>query len=107
MSIFKSNAVSNTSALIKGQGADVYTYNILNRHSATIYVRFYNSSSATFQDSPLLTVAVPANLSLRDVSDRYPLVSSSNALCVRAVTEAADNGTTSPATLPEVYVDFN
>ena len=105
---FRSAAVTNTSTNITTRSADVLTLNIINRHSAVIYVRFYSQTVATFQDTPIHTVSVPASGgSVRQVADpTAALFSGVRGLCVRVVTDATDNGNTAAATLPIIEIEY-
>lgn len=109
---FRSTAVTNTPSVnIKPTGADVSALNIINLHSAAIFVKFYNAPTGSFQDTPLKTFQVAANssltLSIVGPFQSQCLFSSSSGLCVRATTDGADSGNTAPATLPIVEVGYN
>lgn len=109
MTPFRSTAVTNTSTNIKTIGADVYIVNIVNKHSAAIFVRFYNQTVATFQDTPVFTIQVAANTSSKTdfpAGNNMPLFSTASGLCVRVVTDAADNGNTAAATLPVIELYY-
>jgi len=108
MAIFRSTSVTNTSTNIKTTGATVRGLQITNRHSAVIYVRFYNQTVATFQDTPVYTKAVPATGSISELAatQGVPVFSAGTALCVRVVTDVAENGNTAAATLPEIRLDY-
>lgn len=107
MSTFRSTTVTNTSTTIKTRGADVRVVNITNKHNAIIFVRFYNSSVATFQDTPVWTIQVAATSALKQDLAGSVLFSTSNGLSVRVVTDAGDNGNTAAATLPVLEIDYN
>jgi len=62
MTAFRSAVVTNTGTTIKSTGTNVRSLNIINRHSAAIFVKFYDSDVATFQDTPVK--AVPCEVSL-------------------------------------------
>jgi len=110
MSTFRSIVATNTGATIKNTGATVRSLNIINRHNAAIFVKFYDSDVASFQDIPIKVFQVAA-------SSPYPsipisihsgwLFSTTNGLTVRVVTGSADDDNTAAATLPiiEVYYD--
>lgn len=108
MATFRSTAVTNTSTNIKTTGATVRSLSITNRHSAVIYVRFYNSPVATFQDTPVYTVAVPATATLSQTSalQQVPLLGTATGLCARVVTDVAETGNTAAATLPEIVINY-
>ena len=109
MATFRSTTVTNTSTNVKTSGATVDSISIVNRHSAVIYVRFYNQTVATIQDTPVLTVAVPATSSIRQLASnqQVPLLGTSTGLCVRVVTDVAETGNTAAATLPEIVLNYN
>jgi hypothetical protein len=108
MATFRSGTVTNTSTNITTRSADVLTLNIINRHSAVIYVRFYSQTVATFQDTPIATVTVPASGgSVRQVANPIAaLFSGTKGLCVRVVTDATDTGNTAAATLPIIELEY-
>ncbi len=99
---FRSLTVSNTGEVVSTVACNLYSWNITNRHSAVIYVKFYDkATAASAADTPEMTIAVQATgtTTIRG----FDLPESFGTGCsIRAVTESADNGTTSPATLPIV-----
>lgn len=109
MANFRSGTVTNTSTNIKTTGADMLNVNIVNRHSAAIFVKFYDSPLATFQDTPFRTYQVAANSSLTIAgSERvFPVFSTSNGTCVRVVTGNTDSDNTAAATLPIIELQYN
>ena len=101
----RTQLATTTSVNLTQKGADVISMNLVNRHSAAIFVKFYDSVIATFQDTPLKTYEVKANDSFTVPSVSFPHVfSSSNGLCVRAVTGATDGDNTAPGTLPIIEI---
>lgn len=113
MTAFRSIVATNTGQSIKTTGANVYGINIINRHNAAIFVKFYNSDVATFQDTPVKVFQVAA-------SSFYPasptpaggvpanfLFGTSEGLSVRVVTGADDDNNTSASTLPIIEVEYN
>ena len=111
MGTFRSGVVTNTGTNISSTGVTVKSINLINRHSAAIFVKFYNSDTATFQDTPLKVFQVAANsyypaspVILNQVDS---LFSASNGLTVRVVTDSTDNGNTAAATLPIIEVEYN
>lgn len=108
MAKFRSLAVTNTNTTIKSTGADVLVYNITNRHSAAIFVKFYDSPVATFQDTPVFTVQVGANAQVTAFRNEnvLNLFGTNNGLAIRAVTENTDSGNTAPTTLPIVEIEY-
>ena len=107
MAIFRSATATNTSTLIKTKGADVTSINIVNRHNAVIYVKFYDQTIATFQDTPFKTIPVPA--SGGSYSDLYNAVkiSTTRGLCIRVTTGSTDTDNTAAATLPIIELEYN
>lgn len=109
MSKYRSILITNTNTTAFNSGSiDVKALNIVNRHNAAIFVKFYDQPVATFQDTPIRTIQVAANsfypatpTSIRDI-----LFSTTSGLSIRAVTEAADNGNTAPTTLPIVEFEY-
>lgn len=106
MSTFRTIAATITSVTVKTTGANVLGLNIVNGHSAVVYVKFYNTDVATFQDTPVYTIAVPATASVNQQATRENLFGTSEGLCVRAVTNFADGGNTAAATLPIIEVEY-
>jgi hypothetical protein len=106
MATFRSGTVTNTSTNVSTKGANVSSINIVNRHNAVIYVKFYNQTVATFQDTPFKTYAVAASGGLVSLNDD-PLWGTTNGLCIRVVTDSTDNGNTAAATLPIIELEYN
>jgi len=107
MAYFRNNTVSTTGVNIKTTGANVTSINIINRHSAVIYVRFYNQTVATFQDTPFKTLTVPANGgSYSDLSNGKVKFGSTNGLCVRVSTGVTDQDNTAAGTLPIMELEY-
>lgn len=108
MANFRSITVTNTSTNIKTTGADVKFINIVNKHNAIIYVRFYNSPVATFQDTPFRTLQVAATniLTLAPATNGF-LFGTTSGLCVRVVTGATDSDNTAASTLPVIEIEYN
>jgi hypothetical protein len=108
MAKFRSAAVTTTSTNIKTSGSTVAAVNIVNRHSAVVYVKFYDQAVATFQDIPVQTIAVQATASVKTSSDSLNgLFGTGTGLCVRATTDSGDSGNTAAATLPIIEVEYN
>lgn len=107
MATFRSNSVTNTSTNINLQAVAARMVSVSNLHNAAIYVRFYDSDVATFQDTPVFTVVVAANAQ----SVIFPTVTNvfqtTTGLCARVVTDAAQNGNTAATTLPEIVVHYD
>ena len=83
--------------------------NIVNRLAGVIYVRFYNSPVATFQDVPFRTFQVASSSNYTIVpSDRTrPIFSTASGLSVRVTTGATDADNTAPGTLPLIEMQYN
>lgn len=104
---FRSGTVTTTSTNVSLVGTAVNFINIVNRHSAVIYVRFYTQTVATFQDTPTMVVAVPATASVMINPDTgKPLLGGGTGLCVRVSTGVADSDNTAAATLPVIELDY-
>jgi len=76
---------------------------ISNSGASAANVKIYNKGSATQADTPKLTFMLPAGASA-NVEFVNGIIFDTG-MCVRAVTEAADNGTTAP-TANSVYGTF-
>lgn len=111
MASFRTVTATNTGSTIKTTGADVKAINIINRHNAAIFVKFYNSDVATFQDTPVKVFQVAASsyypASPCAISMSSNLFSTSEGLTVRVVTSATDSDNTAAATLPIIEVEYN
>jgi len=106
MTAFRSITTTNTGTTIKSTGADVLLINIINKHNAASFVRFYNTKAATFQDTPVFTIQVAASVgSLTQVAGRS-IFGTSDGLSVRVVTGATDNDNTAAATLPVLEIQY-
>lgn len=108
MAKFRNLTVTTTSTNIKTSGADVSKINIVNRHSAAIFVKFYDQTVATFQDTPVqvLQVAANANLTLMTNENVMNIFGTGLGLCVRVTTGVNDNDATAAATLPIIEVEY-
>jgi esterase/lipase superfamily enzyme len=111
MAKFRSITVTNTATNVTNKGADVKSINIINRHNAAIFVKFYNSDTATFQDTPAKVFQVAASsyypASPIVVSNQGTLFSVSDGLSVRVTTSATDSDNTAAATLPIIELEYN
>jgi hypothetical protein len=109
MANFRSQTTTNTGTSIKTSGADVVTINITNRHSAAIFVKFYDQTVATFQDTPyrIFQIAANAQITILRNESALSIFSTSNGLCVRVVTDNTDAGNTAAATLPIIEIQYN
>lgn len=111
MATFRSGTVTNTGTNISSTGVVVTSINIINRHSAAIFVKFYNSDVATFQDTPVKVFQVAASsyypASPTPITFGGSIFSVSQGLTVRVVTDNTDAGNTAAATLPIIEVEYN
>lgn len=102
--------MTNTSTNVKTKGTDVIQLNIINRHSAAIFVKFYDQTVATFQDTPVMTIQVAASsyypAALSGLDEQNPIFSTNNGLCIRVVTDNTDAGNTAAATLPIIELVY-
>lgn len=106
MANFRSITVTNTSTNIKTTGANVKSLTIVNKHNAIIYVRFYNQTVATFQDTPFRTFQVAATNVLTHIATDGFLFGTTSGLCVRVVTGATDSDNTAASTLPVIEIEY-
>ena len=107
MAKFRSATTTNTGTTIKSTGADVFSLSIVNRHSAAIFVKFYDSPVATFQDTPIATYQAGANATVAFQRTSPNLFGTNNGLSVRVVTNDTDSGNTAAATLPIIEAEYN
>lgn len=107
MSTFRSTAVTNTGTNVTVRPAELQSVNIVNRHSAVIYVRFYNQTVATFQDTPVFTLPVAASGGVVNIAKNgFSQKSFPAGLTIRVVTDATENGNTAAATLPVIELEY-
>lgn len=93
---------NSTAVAIKASAGDLWSWNINNLHSATIFVKIYNIAAGSVNpasDVPIKTLMVAANGAVYQEPNCVQ-TSGSTALSVRVVTDSGDTGTTAPATLP-------
>lgn len=111
METFRSIIATNTGQTIKSTGTTVRSLNIINRHNAAVFVKFYDSDVATFQDTPVKVFQVASSsyypASPIPVSLANSLFSVGAGLTVRVVTDSADDGNTAAATLPIIEVQYD
>lgn len=107
MGNFRSTTVTTTSTNIRTIGTDVQSVNIVNRHNAIIYVKFYNQTVATFQDTPFFTFQVAATSTLFQAANYRTLFGTTVGLSVRVTTGVNDNDNTAASTLPIIEVNYN
>lgn len=108
MAKLRTQTATNTNTTIKSTGADVLLLNVTNRHSAAIFVKFYDQPVATFQDTPVFTVQVAATsqLTLQRNEVNLTIVSTTLGLAMRVVTDNTDAGNTAAATLPIIEIEY-
>lgn len=108
-STFRSTAVTNAATAITTGTCVVFGYNIVNRHTADIFVKLYDVAAASVvvgTTTPKETIQVVANQSvvLRDGDRGVRFLTASS---VAVTTESADTGTTAPATLPIIHIFYD
>jgi hypothetical protein len=108
MAHYRSTTITNTGTNVTTRPAELQAVNIVNRHSAVIYVKFYNQTVATFQDTPRFTLTVAASGGLLNISRNYLQEKSFPAgMTIRVTTDATDNGNTAAATLPIIELEYS
>lgn len=106
MPTFRSTTTTNTGTNVSTAKVELHGINIVNRHSAVIYVRFYNQTVATFQDTPTLTIPVQATNFVNIPKNLISQKSFPSGLTIRVVTDTVESGNTAAATLPEIVLDY-
>lgn len=105
---FRNTSVGSTAVSVKASSGIIVGYNIINKHTSDIFVKFYNIESGQVTpatNSPVLTLMVPASGSV--YMEPYGIIHEFNvAISVRAVTGSADNDTTSPTTTPIIELKY-
>ncbi len=97
--------VNSTAVIIKSTPGHLMGWNINNRDSGDIYVKFYNSGSVTpSTDVPELTLHVPPG-SIYEAPNKVKH-SFTNAIAVRAVTGSSDTNAGNPTTLPIIELKY-
>lgn len=106
MATFRSTTVTSTSTLVNKGSTRVTIANIVNRHSAAIFVKFYNQTIATFQDTPIRVIQAGANATVQvDLAGKV-VIDAPTALCIRVTTGVNDNDNTAAATLPIIELTY-
>lgn len=103
---YRNTALTNTPLAVKTSPGFVMGWNFINVNTATVYVKFYNSTVANTTigtTAPLLTIAVPGgSASIPGVNFQecglIPQEVFSTAVSIACVTGLADNSTTAPTT---------
>lgn len=107
MSSFRSTTTTTTGTTVSSSKVELQSVNIVNRHSAVIYVRFYNQPVATFQDTPVFTLAVAASGGREKIDKTgFSQKSFPAGLTIRVSTDATDSGNTAAATLPIIELEY-
>lgn len=106
---FRSTLVGSTGVSVKGSPARIYTFNIVNKHTADVYVKFYDKDPAVAvnpaSDSPVRTLLIPASGSVYD-NMRWAK-DFDNSVVIRCVTGSDDTDTTAPTTKPIIEIDYD
>jgi len=107
LSVFRNNTnIGNTAQNISADPCAVYAWIIDNPNTVDVFVKLYNKVGATASDTPLFTsLRVPAGGTV--VGGAGIRIEFATALSIRATTERADNGTTSPSTAIDVTIFYN
>lgn len=104
---FRSLSVGATAVEVSASPRKVHRLNLINRHSATVYVKLYDKAAASVDaasDVPAHVFVLAASPGTQVLLTPESLFPFSTAVSVRCVTGAADNDTTAPATLPMIEV---
>ena len=105
---FRSFLVDRTADAISASPGNILGWNIINRHSAAIYVKFYDEAAASVDpsnDSPVLTLQVPALGSVFQEPNGIQKIFAT-AISVRVVTGVTDTDNTDPGTLPLIEIQY-
>ena len=109
-SIFRSTAVTNTATLVNGKGGALRGWSLLTTNAVAAYIKFYDASSAADvtvgTTTPIWTEFIPASGENSDIGDLKEFLEYTNGLVIAVTTEAADSGTTAPASLPIVQLAY-
>lgn len=104
---FRSTTVTNAAVAVKASAGNLYALSVLNRHSAAIFVKFYDTSqpgTTVGTTTPVAVFQVAANdqLHLRGADSPWFF---GTAITVACVTGAADNDATAAAALPIIELE--
>lgn len=103
---FRSLTQTNgTGVSVKASTGNLYGWNIINLHSATIYLKFYNVASPTSASTPVLTLPIVANGNIYQEPNCIQH-NFSSVIAIRCVTGSADNDDTAAATLPIIELKY-
>lgn len=100
--------LNSTAAVVKAGAGNIFGLNLVNLHSAAIFVKFYNKAAASVDpasDAPQVTIQVPASSTYTLRGSDLPY-SFATAISMRCVTGGADTDTTAPGTLPIVELEI-
>lgn len=109
---YRSTTVDELDSPVKVSRGKLWGFNIINRHTTDIFVKFYDKASNAINvatDTPILTLQVPASGSVYQESN-YPnvdLCTFDTAISVRAVTGSADTDNTAPTTKPIIELQYD
>lgn len=99
------NVLATAGVNLNTKGCQVYRYYCYNVGAATVYLKFYDKSTApSSSDTPIETWPLPAGGGANAAADS-PLLSFTNGLGVRATANLTDSDNTDPAA-SSVIVDF-
>lgn len=103
LNIFRTLDADETEEDIKTSAGCVYGMWVTNTDTATAFIKFYNATAANVtvgSTTPVITIGIPGNTT-DDVSGNFGPggmgIFFDTAICIAAVTTAADNGSTGPA----------
>lgn len=107
-SLFRSLTVDSAAQAIKASSGNLYGWNIINLHTAPIYVKIYNKAAASVNpasDTPVRTLLVAASGSVY-MEPSCIQRSCDAAMSIRCVTGSADSNTSAPATTPIIEIEY-
>lgn len=99
LSEFRSFTVGATAETVRDTPGVIHGVNVINLHSAAVFVKLYNKDGATQADTPAHTWYLPAGGAVL-LFGTDPVLRFNTAISVRCVTGSADNDTTAPGTKP-------
>lgn len=106
---YRTTVASSSAVNVKADAGNIYAYNIVNLHSAAIFVKLYNVVAATVgTTTPAHVLQVPANSSLNYRPTGVPGIPLwfTTGISLGVVTGGADNNTTAAATLPIIELEY-
>lgn len=104
---FRSTGVTNTATAIKASPGRLHRLAVTNRHSAAIFLKLYDALAAGVTvgtTAPVNVIQVAANSQVILHAQEEPY-NFATGITVAAVTGAADNDATAPATLPIIEAE--